>query len=325
MDIFPRDCSHTRRLKSVGLAPTAGVPLNVKVSKTWIDTTHRVFDRLEHAWQSPRTERGVATVVILLFLGALVGIELAMRGYLPIAVKSHFAAIDVVFTCLLFIEVLGLVFGLVGSVANAMGKQIEILSLIMLRQAFKRVAAFGEPLRWQEISEPVLYILSDGAGALVLFVMLGVYYRLQRHSPITSDPASKQSFVAIKQLIAMGLVVIFAGMGGYDLYRLLSGQGTYPFFESFYTVLVLADVLMVLVSLRYATDYAVVFRNSGFALATVLIRIALTAPPYFDALLGVAAAALALGLTWAYNRFGSIRPQALSPPPGGLDHTSAQG
>lgn len=301
------------------------MPFNGRVTQAWIVTTDRVFARLEHAWESPRTQRRVATAVILLFLGSLVAIELAQRGYLPLKVKSHFAAIDVVFTGLLFVEVLGLVFGLVGSIANAMGKQIEILSLIMLRQAFKRVAAFGEPLQWEEISEPVLYILSDGAGALVLFLMLGVYYRLQRHSPITSDPASKQSFIAIKKLIAISLVMIFAGLGANDLLRLATGQGTYPFFESFYTVLVLADVLIVLVSLRYASDYAVVFRNSGFALATVLIRIALTAPPYFDAVLGVAAAALALGLTWAYNRFGGLHLAPIAPPTGASDHRSAQG
>jgi hypothetical protein len=47
----------------------------------------------------------------------------------------------------------------------------------------------------------------------------------------------------------------------------------------------------------------VVFRNSGLAVATVLLRIALSAPPFVNTALGIAAALLALTLTAAYNAF----------------------
>ena len=282
--------------------------------RRWIGVVDRAYGVVEHAWEHPATQRRLATAIILLFLGSLFVIELALRGIVPLHVRSHFTAVDLVFTSLLFIEVLGLVFGLVGSIANAMGKQLEILSLIMLRQAFKRFAYFDEPLHWNQVQESVLYILSDAGGALLLFVVLGVYYRAQRHNPITADPQAKASFIAIKKVVALGLVLVFAGIGAVDLHHLATGQGTYPFFDTFYTVLVFADVLIVLVSLRYATDYAVVFRNSGFALATVLIRLALTAPPLLDVALGMAAATLALGLTWAYNRFRiSPEPESHGP------------
>ena len=286
--------------------------------RAWVKAIDRTYGVVEHAWEHPATQRRLATAIILLFLGSLAVIELALRGVIPLQVRSHFTAVELVFTSLLFIEVLGLVFGLVGSIANAMGKQIEILSLILLRQAFKRFAHFDEPLHWDQVSESVLYILSDAGGALLLFVLLGVYYRIQRHNPITADPQAKAGFIAIKKVVALGLILVFAGIGALDVHRFATGQATYPFFDTFYTVLVFADVLIVLVSLRYATDYAVVFRNSGFALATVLIRLALTAPPLLDAALGLAAAALVLGLTWAYNRFRAIHHDALAPPPGGL-------
>lgn len=73
------------------------------------------------------------------------------------------------------------------------------------------------------------------------------------------------------------------------------------FFEVFYTVLVFSDVLIVLISLRYSSDYRIVFRNSGSAAATILIRLALTAPPYVELLLGLGAAGFALALSVAYN------------------------
>ena len=45
-----------------------------------------------------------------------------------------------------------------------------------------------------------------------------------------------------------------------------------------------------------ASFYAV-FRNSGFALSTLIIRIALAAPPFYNVLLGIAAATFAILLT----------------------------
>jgi hypothetical protein len=57
----------------------------------------------------------------------------------------------------------------------------------------------------------------------------------------------------------------------------------------------------VLLSLRYGNAYHVVFRNSGFAVATVMIRLALAGPRYIDAALGVGAALFAIGVTLVYN------------------------
>jgi hypothetical protein len=73
---------------------------------------------------------------------------------------------------------------------------------------------------------------------------------------------------------------------------------------------VFADVLMVLMSLRYSSAYHVVFRNSGLAVATVLLRLALAAPAYWSALLGLAAALFALGLAVACNRFAPAMARA---------------
>jgi hypothetical protein len=69
------------------------------------------------------------------------------------------------------------------------------------------------------------------------------------------------------------------------------------FLHDFYTVLILADVLVVLISQCFQPGFYAVFRNSGFALSTMIIRIALAAPPFYNVLLGVAAAVFAILLT----------------------------
>jgi hypothetical protein len=62
-------------------------------------------------------------------------------------------------------------------------------------------------------------------------------------------------------------------------------------------VLILSDILVVLLSQCYQPSFYAVFRNSGYALSTLIIRIALAAPPFYNVLLGLAAALFAILLT----------------------------
>ncbi len=271
-------------------------------------TTGAFFDRLEGYWESASGRRQTANLLLLVFLVTLVVIEFNRQGWLPAFLAegmstTHFAAVSLAFTFFLIIEIVGLVFALAQSVANAAGKQFEIFSLILLREAFKEFQYFEEPIAWEEIREPVMHMLADAGGALVIFVIIGFYYRAQLHRKITADPDAQTNFVAAKKIIALLLLAAFAFIGLNDLWLLATGQEVYPFFKTFYTVLIFSDVLIVLLSLRYTATYNVVFRNSGFALATVTLRIALAAPVYVNVLLGIAASFFVLGLTYAYNTF----------------------
>jgi hypothetical protein len=283
-------------------APATGRTLRVSAA---------LFDRLEAAWEGPAAQRRMGTLLVAAFLASILTIELNRRGWLPEGAlpwltTNHLGAIYVAFTLLLFAEVVGLVFALARSVADAVGKQFELLSLILLRKAFLEFAELPEPIRWDDVSPAIPHIAADIGGALLIFVVLGFYYRVQRHLPITADRDDRASFVAAKKLIAVVLLAAFFALVLRDAWSILEGRGTGAVFETFYTVLIFCDILVVLVSLRYSSRYAVVFRNSGFAAATVLIRLALTAPAPFNALLGLGAALFALGLSLAYNSFAPV-------------------
>ena len=268
-----------------------------------------LFNALEHFWEHKRTQRIAANVLIVAFLGTLALIELRRQGWLPegiaaILPSSHYYAINVAFSMLLCLEVLGLVLSLANSVADSVGKQFEILSLILLRQSFEEFVNFREPLVLENASNTVLHILSNAAGALLIFLLIGLYYRLLSHRAITQNSAAAAEFIAAKKVVSLLLLLVFTGIGIMDLsYFLTASNPTFDFFAIFYTVLVFSDVLLVLISLRYSSNYPIVFRNSGFAVATVVVRLALTAPPYFNVLLGVGAMVFAIGITVAYNRF----------------------
>lgn len=269
----------------------------------WVDP---LYDSLFERWEGQRSQRRQANFLVLVFLGALVAIELSRQGLLPAGLsipRSHFYAVKLVFDLVLMIEVLGLVFNLAGSVANAMGKQFEIFSLILLRQSFKEFVNFAEPIEWAHVGDSVKFILSDAFGGLMIFGLVGVFYLLQKHRRITENAEELASFITAKKLLAMTLLVTFVAIGIYDAWLWLTGGVTFRFFEVFYTILVFSDILLVLISLRYNSTYSIVFRNSGFAVATIILRIALTAPPFVNVGLGVAAIAMSIGLTFVYNYF----------------------
>ena len=272
----------------------------------------RVYDTLESLWERPSTERHLATLLVASFFGALCAIEAQRLGLLPSAgifgqvPTNHFYAIDVAFSLFLVFEVIGLVFGLATSVADTAGKQLEIFSLILLRQSFKELVNFDqEPIEWSlemtEAVKGVQLVVVDATGGLAIFALVGVFYALQKHQNITSSADELHRFVDSKKTLATALLTLFAGILAYSAFTALDGDLSYPVFETIFTVLIFSDVLIVLLSLRYGSAYHVVFRNSGFAVATVMIRLALAGPRYIDAALGVGAALFAIGVTLSYN------------------------
>jgi hypothetical protein len=286
------------------------------------------FDTLEARWEQPRTRQVMAALLIVSFFTALIAIEANRQGWIPGSLglalpTNHFYAIDVAFSLFLVFEVISLVFGLATSVAEAAGKQFEIFSLIMLRQSFKELVKFQEePISWS-LSEPesveaVQLVLSDATSALLIFVIIGFFYKLQRHQSITKSDRALERFIAAKKGLALILLMIFAGMGGYAVYTLITPRDVFRFFDAFYTVLIFSDVLVVFIALRYSSTFYVVFRNSGFAAATVMIRLALAGPRYLDGAIGVGAALYAVGLTAAYNYVAPVlsEEEPTEAPPG---------
>lgn len=271
-----------------------------------------LFDGLDRRWESPAVQRRLGTALVLTFVASIGVIELNRLGLLPEGIgrglsTNHLTAIYIAFSLLLLIEVVGLVFALARSVADSVGKQFELLSLILLRKAFQEISKFGEPIQWEQVQPRIGVIAADVGGALLIFVGLGFYYRAQRHIPITSDVDDQASFLAAKKTVCLALLGVLALLMGREAWRLAMEGGTESFFETFYTVLIFSDILLVLLALRYSSRFAVVFRNSGFAAATVLIRLALTAPEYYNALLGLGAVVFAIGLSLAYNSFAGDR------------------
>ncbi len=262
-----------------------------------------LFDPLHHVWEHERMHRKISLFLVFFFLGGLFCIESRRLGLIPHSLTpwvplSHFSAIEAAFTVVLILEVISLIFTIPCSFSRSVGKQFELLALILMRNAFKELSYFPEPISFAGNEEAILRILSDGFGALLIFALLGLYYLVQgKKQEDTMKPIDLFSFVAAKKGLALLLLGAFTYMGLRSGWLTVTGQVHTDFLHDFYTLLILADVLIVLISQCFQPGFYAVFRNSGFALSTVIIRIALAAPPFYNVLLGLAAALFAILLT----------------------------
>ncbi|MFZ5758958.1 MAG: hypothetical protein ACOY32_04900 [Thermodesulfobacteriota bacterium] len=270
--------------------------------------TTRLYDPLHVFWEDKATQRLVSGVLVVIFLLGLGVIELNRQGLLPAGLSAtvpltHYMAINLAFTLVLILEVVSLIFTLPCSISRALGKQFEILALIFLRNSFKELTLLPEPISIDGHIDVLWRILSDGGGAIIIFALLGVYARMLKKSEEKQmTGATLYSFVAAKKMVALLMLVIFCAMGAWNGLLLLTGNKPFHFFHHFYTVLIFCDILLVLISQCFQPGFRAVFRNSGYALATLLIRLALTAPPFLNVAIGVMSALLALLLTVTYDK-----------------------
>jgi len=279
-----------------------------KIKVKILKLSDKIFDKAYHGFESKKSYRMISSLLvgafifflILVFLNNLDIFPKSVSEFLPL---NYFFAVEIVFKLLLTIEIIAMVFVLAYSVSESVAKQFEILSLILLRQAFKVFSEVEQPLDFSHDFTQISYMLSDIFGALLIFIGLLIFKKLQKHRSITIGEKEKSRFVSLKKLLSLSMIVTFIIVGFYDAYLYASGAEEFKFFLLFYTVLIFTDILIVIIALRYSHSYCVVFRNTGFALATILIRIALSGSHYFDAVIGIIAMIYVLVLTFVYNKF----------------------
>lgn len=279
-----------------------------------------IYDTLHAFSESEKTRRFVATFLVLYFLCALTLIELNRFGLLWGWLAEHiamnrFAAVSQAFTLVLILEVVDLVFSLPKSTSKSVAKQFEILALILLRAAFKSLSQFPEPIYVDQHQEVLLDLGLNAVGALLVFLLLGAYVWLSKTGPWLKPPRDLARFIVAKKLVAMGVMVSFLFLACENLVHHLMGLEPVDVFHDFFTLLIFADVLLLLISQRHIPEFHTIFRNSGFALSTMLIRLALTAGTTLSVVVSVSAVLFAVGVKGAFNIFYGRSSDSCEVPP----------
>ena len=273
---------------------------------TLLYRTEKIYDQIRELWEDKRAQRWVSNFLVISFILGIAYYTLIAFNIIPPVsdfFEHPFFAIEISFTLLLIFELFSLIFVLPKSVASSNLKQYELLSLIFLRQGFKEFSHIEAITEWDLNSEPILNMFVFGLGGLAIFVLVSVTNRLQRHVKITSDHREQANFIRVKKLLTLLLLAAFLIIGIEDIYILFSTGEYQHSFDTFYTILIFNDILIVLIALRYSAAYVRIFRYSAFVLATIIIRLSFSLEAIESVVAGVSGAVYVLLLTLSYNYY----------------------
>jgi hypothetical protein len=259
---------------------------------------------------------GFLVHLLLIFMSKHIALGSTLLAQLP---SSYLKAIYTPFSIILFYEVLTLVVILPKSIVIFIGKQYEIITLIVIRSFFHDIADY-------DLDKPDIYTFSflkeislDLIGALLLFFLTTLFYQLFAKTKKTkSNPSSKRTrFIHIKKTAAvvLSLLLLILSVVSFvnwvvHLYH-VSAEGGMPhdpnsiFYKDFFGIMIFVDVFLLILSFIYSGSYDLIFRNGGFVISTILVRIALTAQKPFNiyfALTAVLFGVLLMALFVFYNQ-----------------------
>lgn len=270
------------------------------------------FDFLYKKIESVKCFKFISIFLAIVFVFLLILIFINNTIELPPYISKHissnyFFSVEIVFILLLIIEISEMIFVLAHSVSNSVSKQFEIFSLILLRHGLNEFSYLKFPIKLP-IELPnalttIMHLLSDTFGALIIFGGILVFSKMQKHKKITMTPQDNYNFISAKKGLALIILITFISIGIFDIVLYFSGNKTFDFFSIFYTILIFTDILIVIIQLRYNHLYCVVFRNTSFAIGTILIRFALELPHYYNAGVGIIAIFFVILVSFIYNKF----------------------
>ena len=209
--------------------------------------------------------------------------RISITGEAAELVSSPLSSLYTPFSILLVYEVYQLIRTIPDSFSSSVGKQYEIATLLVVRDILKRLSEVESSEGW-EISSDLGFLLVECAAFLALFYTSLTYFRISDRSTKSGDMSGDIAFfVEAKRLVANFMLVVFLLTAAYSFFTWIAsvqdGGGSVSrviFFLDFFTFLILADILILLVSYWFYTDFGNLARNTGFVLSTVIIRVAIS-------------------------------------------------
>lgn len=292
-------------------------------SKTLVDLFFKAF---LSAKTKELSERFVLIVAIASYLIHLALIFLSKQGYLPAGLsisESPIAAIYTPFSFILIYEVYLLIFFLPKSTSYYIGKQYEIITLIVIRRIFKDLAEIELSSDWFQIQGDLQFTY-DSISSLILFGLILLFYQNinkrngSKEAVRASDNLVEKvaRFVYLKKAIAVLLVPVLIGLSVYSFYNwaadsILHYQNgvadmkniNHVFFDEFFGVLIIVDVLLLLASFFYTDRFHLIIRNSGFVISTILIKVSFSVSGLINNALILGSVLFGLGMLLIYNLY----------------------
>ena len=234
-------------------------------------------------------------LLCLLYQFELIGLSEKTSGLFD----SYLDSLYTPFSIFLAYEVYELIRTIPKSFTNSIGKQFEIITLLVVRDILKRLSDIDASVS-SSVDDSITTLAIECIAFIVLFCTALFFNNAQpKISLNTSENEDLDNFISRKKQLAILLLGVYILIAIYSLstwsYSLFQGDGSTNrmiFFLDFFTVLIMADILILLVSYQYITDFSHLARNTGFILSTVILRVAIASPGTSGAILFILAGCL---------------------------------
>ena len=209
---------------------------------------------------------------------------------------SYLDSLYTPFSIFLAYEVYELIRTIPESFSNAIGKQFEIITLLVVRDILKRLSDI-DASAISTIDESIGILAIECLAFVVLFATALFFNRSKRE--VNDEEHGNEElhrFILRKKQLAIILLFVYLAIAVYSIsswsYGVFNGNGSTNrtiFFLDFFTALILADILILLISYQYITEFSNLARNTGFILSTVILRVAIASPGVSGAIMFILA------------------------------------
>ncbi len=223
---------------------------------------------------------GFLTHLLIIFLNSGGYINLNFGGNL---LSNPISALYTPFSFILVYEAFLLLYYLPSSFTVSVVKGYEIISLVLIRKIFKDVPMID--LSKDFLSNgPNVQFIYDLVGFVIVFFLIYLFKKTAGRPKTPKANNKLKKFITQKKVISILLVPVLLALASFSfmdwINSLLEGNQDnidFLFFVDFFTILILVDVLLLLISFRYTERYSQLIRNTGFIISTIMLRLSFAA------------------------------------------------
>ena len=300
------------------------------VGKTNIfnELLEKLYQKLLSEKTKEKSEQAILWVALISFIIHLLLIVMVDFNIVTIKEPSNLlnnpiSAIYTPFSFILVYEVYLLIYYLPKSTSTYVSKQYEIIALIIIRRLFKDLSDLSLSSNWFNMKNDLQFTY-DLAASIILFYLIYLFqiqrikvYKKTTYAENHSSNISK--FINAKKWVATALVPILLVTAIYSFLNWSIGvfqpseiksvsfkNINNIFFEQFFNILIIADVIILLFSFFHTDKFHKVIRNSGFIISTILIRISFSVSGIINVALIVSAILFGLIMLIIHNKFEKL-------------------
>ena len=207
--------------------------------------------------------------------------------------SNPISALYTPFTFILVYEAFLLIHYLPRSFTTSVAKEYEIISLVLIRKIFKDIPEISLDSS-NILNANNLQLLYDLLAVIVIFYLIYLFKKTWVNTPKRKTNKNLNKFISYKKLMSILLVptllvLCFVNFYEWIIQVFISESYTENlngvFFIDFFTILILVDVFILLISFQYTERYSQLIRNTGFIISTILLRLSFGAEGLYSILL----------------------------------------